>query len=322
MKYTVVIFSLLFLFSCKEDKPSNIQVTQRKYDVPAFDADSAFSFVADQLSFGPRVPGSEGHEKCANYLAGKLKSYGLNGKLESFSATRFDGQPINGKNVVGSLNPQAKKRVFICAHWDSRFMADYDQEKKDAPILGADDGASGVAVALEVARVLSQSPDFKMGLDVVFFDAEDQGDDEGETDSWGIGAQRWSNKHKANYNPKFGILLDMVGAEDATFFRERFSMQTAPNLVYKIWKTAEQLGYGHVFINQDGRGVVDDHYFIHQNTGWATVDIIHTKNGGNTGFGAHWHTHGDDLSVIDRKMLRTVGRVVLNVLCKEDTGQF
>ena len=313
---------LLILFACAEEKPKNIEVNSRSYSAPAFNKDSAFAYVEKQVSFGPRVPGTEAQQQCADWLRDKLTSFGLETTQEEFTAKRFDGVDINGINIFGRLNPKAKKRIFISAHWDSRFMADFDTERKDEAIAGADDGASGVGVCMEVARILAQEENFNIGLDVVFFDAEDQGQDGGDNpDSWGIGAQKWSNKHKSSYRPEYGILLDMVGAKDARFFRERFSMQSAPQVVFKIWKVAGQMGYDHVFINQDGRGVVDDHYFINRNAGWPVADIIHTKSGGETGFGSHWHTHNDDMEVIDPNMLSIVGKVVTQVLVSEDLNK-
>lgn len=323
MKKALTIVVLIgLLFSCQDEKKKNIEVKQESYSIPTLHADSAYEYIARQVAFGPRVPGMESHAKCADWLEEKLASFGIATEVQAFEAKRFDGVPISGKNIIGKINPDAKKRVFLCAHWDSRFKADYDDEDKESPIAGADDGASGVGLAMEVARVLQASKDFKMGLDIVFFDAEDQGNDDGAPESWGIGAQRWSNAYKSGYNPRYGILLDMVGAKDAVFFRERYSMQTAPNVVFKIWKIAEDLGYSDLFRQQDGRGVVDDHYFINQNAGWPVADIIHTKQTTNgTGFGEHWHTHDDDMDVIDKNTLKRVGKVIIHTLCREDQGR-
>ncbi len=319
----IILFGLLgvILFSCEDDKPKNIEVKTKSYTVPVFNQDSAYAYIAKQVSFGPRVPGTAAHGQCADWLQNKLKKIGLESRIETFSAKRFDGVDLEGKNVVGVLNPKAKERVFVCAHWDSRFQSDYDTVDKTSPVMGADDGASGVGVAIEIARTLANEPGFNMGLDIIFFDAEDQGQNDGDVNSWGIGAQKWSNRNKGSYRPKYGILLDMVGAEGARFYQEKYSVQTAPNVVYKIWRTAENLGYGNLFIKQEGRGVVDDHYFINRNTGWPVVDIIHTNNEPGTGFGKHWHTQHDDMDVIDKNILKAVGRVVVKTLCQEDQGR-
>ena len=273
------------------------------------------------MSFGPRVPGTEAHSQCAVWLKNKLTDIGLDARIEPFSAKRYDGLTLEGKNIIGVLNPSAKDRVFVCAHWDSRFQSDYDTEDKSSPVMGADDGASGVGVAMEIARTLANEPEFDLGLDIIFFDAEDQGQNDGDVNSWGIGAQKWSNRNKSSYRPKFGILLDMVGAENARFYQEKYSMQTAPNVVYKVWRTAENLGYGNVFVKQEGRGVVDDHYFINRNAGWPVADIIHTNNEPGTGFGKHWHTQHDDMDVISKNTLKVVGRVVVATLCQVDQGK-
>ena len=324
LKYLGWLFIGMFFFiSCKNDKRPNIEISKDKIVVPAFDKEKAYEFLEAQVKFGPRVPNSKAHSECANYLLETLSSFGLNASIETFTAQRHDGLDLYGKNIIGTINPESSHRIFLCAHWDTRYMADHDAENREKPILGADDGASGVAVLLEVARVLSQAKDITMGVSFVFFDLEDQGADNGTVGSWGLGSQEWAKKHKDDpIQPKFGILLDMVGSRGALFKKEKHSMDLAPGLTNKIWALANKLGYGSEFINEVGRGVLDDHYFVMKEGGWPCVDIIHSNAPTKTGFGKHWHTHDDNLDIIDKNKLRTVGNVVLNVVYREDVGKF
>ena len=278
-------------------------------EVPSFSSDSAYRYVAEQVAFGPRVPGTEAQLKARDYFVQELKRHGAETIVQAFSATRHDGEPLKGYNVIGKFYPEAKDRILLCAHWDSRYTA--DEEDPDAQVPGANDGASGVGILLEIARLLgAQQPG--CGVDIVLFDLEDQGISDGnQVNSWGMGAQYWANQpHMPAFRFRMGILLDMVGAKNATFFKEGFSMRYAESWVDRIWILADQMGYGNYFLNEVGGGVTDDHYFINTIAGIPTLDIIHKERGSETGFFEHWHTTADDLDAIDRQTLKAVGRVV------------
>ncbi len=329
-RYLFIGAALLFMLAgCKSESQQSQQPEEeaptQKVAVPAFDRDSAFVFLEKQLSFGPRVPGSMAHQECREWLSARLKSFGATVIEQNFQAQMYTGERFEATNIIGQFNPQAGKRVLLAAHWDTRFTADsrLDNSNAGQAVPGADDGASGVAVLLEVARQLKNNP-IEIGVDIVFFDAEDQGESGADNnDSWGLGAQYWArNLHVSGYNPKYGILLDMVGARNAQFGKEYWSMYYARGLVEKVWQLAGNMGYGNYFVQGDGGGVTDDHYFVNTIAGIPMIDIINRQPGSETGFGSHWHTLNDNIDVIDKRTLRAVGQVVLAVVYRENNRTF
>ncbi|MBN3035746.1 MAG: M28 family peptidase [Bacteroidales bacterium] len=305
-------------------KPS-VKEEPAAIEVPHFDADSAFEYVSRQVAFGPRVPNTPEHHACAEYLFGKLSEWCDTVIRQPFRARAFDGTVLNGVNIIGIFLPEHRTRVMLSAHWDSRPFADYDPdpEMHRTPIDGANDGASGVGVLLEVARQLSlQRP--AIGVDLILFDAEDYGqpqDDQGRdhTDTWALGSQHWSrNPHHPGYRARFGILLDMVGAADARFYMEGFSMMYASGVVNKVWTLAARLGFSEYFLFEEGGYVTDDHYYVNTIREIPTIDIIHQdKNSANGSFFEHWHTIRDRLDVISPRTLQVVGQTVLAVIYQE-----
>ncbi|MGI6073063.1 MAG: M28 family peptidase [Fermentimonas sp.] len=292
---------------------------------PDFCADSAYDYVFRQVEFGPRVPGTDAHELCGNYLIGKLSDFGAEVIEQRADVTHYDGSNVEIRNIIGSYNTGKKKRILLFAHWDSRPFADMEKEsdKQRLPIDGADDGASGVGVLLEIARQLGHS-NVNIGVDIIFFDMEDWGqpsfDREWlEGNWWCIGSQYWSaNPHFEDYNAEFGILLDMVGGTNPTFYKEGYSMQYAKNVVEKVWSTAINLGYGDYFLNKPEGYITDDHVPINESGLTKCIDIINLKKDSMSGFVEHWHTHKDDMRNIDKKSLEIVGQTLLEVLYKED----
>jgi glutaminyl-peptide cyclotransferase len=295
---------------------------------PVFSGDSAYAFTARQVAFGPRVPNRPAHIACGNYLVSQFKKWGLTVQEQPFEAMAFDGTMLHARNIVARYNPQAARRVAIFAHWDTRPWADADKVKKNAPLDGASDGASGVAVALEMARVLAAQPDSLapgVGVDFILFDAEDWGYDsgtqqdlknqlDGSGDSWCLGSQYWA-KHllPPGYKAEYGVLLDMVGAKNAKFSREELSRNSARTALDKIWNAAAQLGYSDYFLFQDSPGITDDHVYTNQ-AGIPTVDIIDHLPYGDEYFPAYHHATADNMSIIDRKTLKAVGQSVVQAL--------
>ncbi len=315
--------------SCSQDSSTgngSEQVEQPgTVPVPGFDRDSAFQFVERQLAFGPRVPGTDAHRETADWLAATLERFGAEVIRQEFTARAHWGETLSGVNIIGQFNPGAGKRVVLAAHWDTRYSADSPlaEDTAEEGVPGADDGASGVSVLLEIARQLSLNP-IDMGVDIVFFDLEDQGKSGGSTtDSWGLGSQYWSkNLHRNPYRPEYGILLDMVGARNARFAREHWSVYFAEDLVNKVWDLAAKMGYGNYFEPVDGGGVIDDHYFVNTEANIPMIDIINRPPESETGFGDHWHTLDDDIDVIDKRTLGAVGQVVLAVVYRENNRTF
>ena len=288
---------LLFLVACSTTKKS--QVAQPAVTV-TFNADSAYAFCAAQCSFGPRTMNSEAHEQCAQWIQQKFEQYGYSVQLQ--------------------------KAILICAHWDSRPWADNDPDEANwhKPVMAANDGASGVAVMLELARLLQQNDSARMTVDFICFDAEDWGvpqwSDEAGADSWALGAQYWA-ANPAPLNPKdyqFGILLDMVGGQGAKFYREYYSMRYARNVVERVWQAANAAGYGSVFPYKDGGGVTDDHLPVNEKAGILCIDIInHYPDCEQSSFGPTWHTINDDMQHLDRNTLQAVGQTLVQLIYSE-----
>ncbi|MDP2423628.1 MAG: M28 family peptidase [Bacteroidales bacterium] len=293
-------------------------------NVPDFDEDSAYHFVDRQVSFGPRVPNTLTHTACANYLEATLGRFTPRMVVQDARVRAFNGTVLNIKNIIGSFNPENKSRILLCAHWDSRPFADHDPDPANhyKPLPGANDGASGVGVLLEVARQLSiQQP--SMGIDIIFFDAEDYGEHQQvqgqKDDTWALGSQYWArNPHLPGYRARFGILLDMVGAADAMFTMEGTSMQYAPDVMKKVWDISEAIGFGTYFSRKRTNAIIDDHLYINQIIHIPTIDIIHHSTNTHTGFFEHWHTMLDNMNAIDPSTLKVVGQTVLTVIYLEN----
>ncbi len=318
------LFAGLILISCsgggKEgssgDKPkkSTIQVS-----IPDFNADSAYEYINKQVDFTPRVPNTPAHQACAEYLLNKLNGYADTAFFQSFKSRAFNGVTLNGKNIIASFNLNKSSRILLSAHWDSRPWSDKDPDpsKHKTPVDGANDGASGVGVIIEIARQLSMLKP-GIGVDVILFDLEDYGD-YSNNDSWGLGSQYWSkNMHNPDYRAKYGILLDMVGAKDAKFYMEGYSMMYASDIINKVWTTAGRIGYGAYFIFEKVGYIDDDHLYVNQNSGIPMIDIIHLDNNSSNGsFFEYWHTTKDNMDAIDKEVLKAVGQTLMTVIYEE-----
>lgn len=291
-------------------------------NVPSFNADSAYRYVNEQVDFGPRVPGTDAHKACGDYLATQLQRFGATVVSQQANVAGYDGTMLPIRNIIGSYKPEAKKRIALFAHWDSRPWADHDPDPNNRrkPVPGANDGASGTGVLLEIARQIQLSQP-TLGIDIILLDAEDRGaheEYEGEhrEEYWCLGSQYWArNPHVQGYNARFGILLDMVGGRDAVFRYEWVSEEHAKNINRKVWRAAQTAGYADYFVPEAGGAVTDDHLFINRYARIPTIDIIPYSE--TDGFFAHWHTLKDDMDAIDRRTLKAVGQTVMQVIYSE-----
>lgn len=324
---TLVMFLVGVLFSCggrkekpKEEKPDRI------VKVPDFNGDSAFGFVERQVKFGPRIPNTPAHHLAGDYFISRFKEYGAIITEQPFDATTFDGQKLFLRNIIASYFPEKQKRILLAAHWDTRPFADKDLQKPDAEFDGANDGASGVAVLLEIARVLGKNPPPDVGIDIILFDGEDWGEKENtikrvapaDGSWWCLGSQHWAKtKHKPNYTAYYGILLDMVGAKDSRFFQEGYSVEYAPRIVDKVWSTASRLGHSSTFVRQKEGPITDDHRFVNEIAKIPMIDIVHYDPVVGY-FGNYHHTQKDNLSMISKETLSVVGNVLMNVIYYEE----
>ena len=323
MRFIGFLIFLITIISCnsKQEKVT-IKKSKDKIEVPNFNSDSAYFFVERQVSFGPRVISSKAWDQCSKYLTNKLESYGAKVIVQQAPITTYDQKKHTLRNIIGSYSPEKNNRIALFAHWDSRHVADYDTINTSQPILGANDGGSGVGVLLEIARNINlKNP--KIGVDIIFFDAEDYGQPENSkfptmNDSWCLGSQYWSkNPHKQNYFAKYGILLDMVGGKDAEFWQEGISSYYASNIIKKVWDIAHNIGYSNFFIYKKSPQIMDDHYYVNTITGIPTIDIIEYDPFSKTNFNKHWHTHADNMNNVNRETLKAVGQTVMRVIYSE-----
>lgn len=294
---------------------------------PAFCADSAYAYCARQCDFGPRTMNSKAHDDCGEWIAAQFRRLGLTVTPQHATLSGYDGTQLKAMNIIASYRPELTTRILLCAHWDSRPWADNDPDSTNwrKPVPAANDGASGVAVMLEVARLLqADTAKLGVGVDFVCFDAEDWGtpqwsDASGGDDTWALGARHWAqNPHKQGYEARFGILLDMVGGQGARFYREGMSQQYAPAIVSKVWAAAKAVGYGSLFPDSDGGMITDDHLPVNQLLKIPTIDIIpYYPDCAQSNFGPTWHTVSDDMQHIDPATLKAVGQTVVQVLWSE-----
>lgn len=303
-------------FACSREEPERLNFSEKGREVPAFNSDSAYAFIDRQVSFGPRHPNSDGHRQTKEYLLSKLRSYAGDRSVfaQEFTEEGYEGDTLELTNVIAAFNPQAGDRIMLCAHWDTRPRADEDSADTDVPILGADDGGSGVGVLLELARMMSRELP-EIGVDIVLFDGEDYGK-KGSLDKYFLGSRYWANNPPVqNYSPRFGILLDMVGGVNAQFPKERYSMRYAPALVNEIWSIAEEKNYDGYFLDEPGHAISDDHVVINRILNIPTIDIIrHRPDTENITFAPYWHTRHDNMDIISRETLQAVGDVLAELI--------
>ena len=306
--------------SDKNSKPIE-QVDYASVDIPDFVADSAYRYVAEQLAFGSRVPGTKEHKQCAQYLTSKMQQWADTVYVQDFNTVLWDGKTVKGTNIIASFDSDNTNRVLLAAHWDSRAYADHDPnpDNHKKPILGANDGASGVGVLMEMARNMKvKRPE--VGVDIIFFDVEDQGIPEFENsykdNTWCLGSQYWAaTPHVMFYRAKYGILLDMVGNANPRYTKEEVSRTFAPGLMNRVWDVANELGYASAFVNENTPAILDDHLYVNQIAAIPMVDIVQNQMG--VSFFEHWHTMNDNMDVIDKQALEQVAHVVLTVVYSE-----
>lgn len=323
--FTVLLFQAS-LYSCgksTQTKSDQERTAEKPVLLGSFDKDSAYRYIADQVAFGPRVPGTESHKSCGRYLVDRLERFGADTVIEQKVVVEaFNGDKLPINNIFAKYNSDAVNRVLLVAHWDTRPWANMEstEEHREQLVPGANDGGSGVGVILEIARNLGlKAPE--CGVDILFTDAEDYGNSNGfvtNDETWCLGTQYWVEHmpyNRAN-RPSYGILLDMVGGQDARFHREQLSNSKARSATVKVWAEARSLGYDDIFVNSVGGAVVDDHVFL-IDAGIPTTDIIENMSDLTGSFPATWHTLDDDMQHISRKTLEAVGNTVLNVIYKE-----
>lgn len=295
--------------------PQTMQFVAPK-TMPAYSGDRAFELLVKQTSFGPRVPGSAGHAACLQYFIDFLTPLADTVTTQKFDMPGYDGERLSLTNVIARFKPEAQFRVLLAAHWDTRPRADRETNEADRarPILGANDGASGVAVLLHLAEILAASPP-AIGIDIVLFDGEDYGR-EGDDAMYCIGSKYYAASIGSGPKPEFGILLDLVGDIEARFPQEEMSVRYAPDIVKLVWTSARTLSAGNFRVEAHD-GIIDDHIALNTTAGIKTINIIDAELVGHKAAEPrrkYWHTHRDTPENCSPKTLENVGRVLLHVL--------
>ncbi|RYF18016.1 MAG: M28 family peptidase [Flavobacteriales bacterium] len=317
--FIIPIITLCSFLACTNNKQSTEETLVVKLSSPDFNADSAFAYTKAQVDFGPRIPSTEAHTNCLNYLVNTFKSFGGEVFVQKGAAKTYDGKKHQLKNIIAAFNPEKIQRVLITAHWDARPFSDKDQEPKmnDKPFDAANDGASGVAIMLEMARQIQQQQP-NVGVDFILWDIEDYGsydDKSADETTWCIGSQYWAkNPPVKGYKPMYAINLDMVGGSNAQFTQDEVSRKYAPEIVQKVWGIGNEIGYSAYFISDISPSLIDDHYWVNK-AGIQCIDIIDYSTHGV--FYKNWHTQLDNLNNIDRNTLKAVGQTVLEVIYRE-----
>jgi len=313
--YALLLSVLTLIVSCGEEG-AGLTFEEQGREVPDFNSSNAYAFIEEQVNFGPRVPGIEAHLQTKEYLKEQLS--GVAGSRNVF-VQEFEqevyGDSLTMYNLLASFGTHYRDRIILAAHWDTRPRAEEDPDDPNSPILGADDGGSGVGVLLELARVLSEHEP-PLGVDIIFFDGEDYGE-VSDLDNYFLGARHWgANPPVQGYSPRFGILLDIVGGQNAVFPKEAYSMRYAPNLVNEVWSIAGSIGHDKMFLDSRGGYVADDHVVVQQTTGIPMINIIHHTVGedGSVQFPAWWHTQNDNMDIIDSETLQAVGDILLELI--------
>ena len=290
--------ALLLIFTCVSCQPKS----------PLFSGENAFQHLIKQCSFGPRNPGSEGHKNTLNYYLNTFKGLADTVFTQSFE----DEMPrtrakVKMNNVIAQFNRDSDKQIMISAHWDTRPWADTGSiMKKEMPILGANDGASGVAVIIELAYIFKQNPP-PIGVSLVLFDAEDYGV---PGDSWTYckGSQYFARNLPISY-PEYGINIDMIADRQPEFYIERISYQQNASLVLELWELSEELGLK-AFKKQAKDSIFDDHVPLYEIAGIPAINIIdfdYPNDKTN-----YWHTHNDIVQNCSPNGLYQVGTLLVN----------
>ena len=345
MRLVVISFLLpltsYLLFSCGLRKQTTTDTETQTAIGLTFNADSALLFCQQQCDFGPRTMNSQAHDLCEQWIIRKFQGYGMTVIPQKCELKGYDGTTLHSTNIIASYRPELTDRILLCAHWDCRPWADNDPDEANwhKPVLAANDAASGVAVMLEIARLISSNDAAKstatadsslctlhstLGIDFICFDAEDYGfpqwetiDDPGNT--WALGAQYWAaNPHVSGYKARYGILLDMVGGQGAQFYQEIMSKYYAKHIVDKVWRAASVVGYGSSFPTVEGAQITDDHIPVNTVANIPCIDIIpYYPNCEQSSFGPTWHTVNDDMAHLDKNTLLAVGQTIIQVLFSE-----
>ena len=305
----------MLFYSCNKEVKQEVSKVpfelQKSSNIPKFDGENAYNQVAAQVKFGPRDPGSKAHEAALNYFQNELRKYSSDVELQSFTYPGYDSVTLHLTNVIAKFNSGNKNRIIFFAHWDSRPRAEHATKEslKDKPIPGANDGASGCGILLELARILKDN-NINYGVDLIFLDGEDYGK-EHDLNNFCLGSKYFAANYPVDKLPAFGVLLDLVGDKQAVFEREGNSDKFAPTIVNLIWNAAQQIN-SPVFSQEGDGDIYDDHIPLNQ-AGLMTADIIDADLvGADTPVKRrnYWHSENDTMDNISKDTLQQLGDVL------------
>ncbi len=317
-KILLLLFAAFLIAGCEKKEENNITrpafEIQKTDSIPSFSGENAYAMTKAQVDFGPRNPGSAGHALALSFLQNELNRYADEVELQSFTYLGYNKE-LNLTNIIAQYNPGNKNRIMICAHWDTRPRSEHtkDSTKRNIPIPGANDGASGCGVILELARILGEKK-LNVGVDLVLLDGEDYGK-ENDLDNYCLGSKYYSVNIPDGIYPRFAILLDMVGDKDAVFMKEAASLEFAPDIVNLVWDIASQMNAS-AFVPRKGESIYDDHIPLNQ-AGIKSVDIIDAELvGADTPVERrnYWHSDRDTMENISAGTLQQVGNVLVTLL--------
>ncbi len=303
---TLISFAATSAGGCSDGQAARVR--------PPFDGQAALELARIQLEFGPRVPGSQAHRDALIWMESHLEPLASVVRRQPFQAFNpHSEETVDASNLIASFYPQKRQRIMLCAHFDSRPVADHGTPPVDEPIDGAVDGAAGTAVLLQMARILAENePTY--GVDIVLFDAEDTGLTNAWPDyeNWFQGSRYFSQVSKqTGYRPWFAVLVDLIGTPDAVYLKESFSVQYAPDVVDRVWDLAAQLGISR-FEQSGSSALYDDHWVLNREGGIPAIDITMM-----TDQYPAWHTLDDTFEQLDAGSLADVGRVLVALLFPE-----
>ncbi|MEK7240872.1 MAG: M28 family peptidase [Gemmatimonadota bacterium] len=277
-----------------------------------FDGESALRYVAAQVAFGPRVPGTDAHRKAGDWIVAQMKQRGATVIEQTWTHTTKNGRRLPLRNILARFSPQAAERVLYLTHWDTRPSADAEPDPavQLTPIDGANDAASGVGLFVALADALQKKPP-SLGVDLLFVDGEDYGEFGPPEVDVLLGSTYFASHFpEPGYKPLFGVLFDMIGDADLRIAQEDHSVQQAPEVVQRVWSKAAELGYGATFVQRSAGPITDDHIPLLK-AGLKVIDVIDLDYGpGN----AYHHSLQATIDKISAASLKIVGDVALALL--------
>lgn len=298
-RLSCLLLSFVSLASCRDATPR----------VREFDGQSAFAYIEAQVGFGPRIPGTEAHRRMAEWLDSLLRQRADTLVVQRWEHVTTKGDTLPLSNFLARFNPAVEKRILFLAHWDSRPTADGPTSRDStAPVPGANDGGSGVALLLGVADVLDRAPP-GIGVDLLFVDGEDYGDFTGTPEDVLIGSRYYAAHQAPGAPPMYAVLFDLVADRELQIYQEGNSLVGAPEVVSLVWDTAKDLGYGGTFVSSPRHTLIDDHLEL-QKVGIRAIDVVDFDY-------PAWHTPYDTIDKVSRESLQIVGDVAMALVRRE-----